>query len=169
MVARRISRRRASVPTKSGSKRDTDSSPRSLWSWQQRRRWARVTGTIAVLAHAVVAGEHGAAHRRLGVELSAFQKEFVLFVIVIAPLVALVLLWTRASRAGGALLLGSMAAALLFGAYHHFLLAGPDHVLHLPPGSAQTSFRATAVLLLITEGFGSWAGWLALERPRGPG
>jgi hypothetical protein len=136
---------------------------------QDAMRWARVYGTIAVLVHAVVAGEHGAAHRRLGIELPTFQQEFVFWVIVLAPLVALVLLWTRASRAGAALLVASMAAALLFGAYYHFLLVGPDHVFHLPPGSAQTSFRATAVLLLITEGFGCWAGWLALGRRRAPG
>ncbi len=132
-------------------------------------RWARVYGTIAVLAHAVVAGEHGAAHRRLGVELSLFQREFVLFIIVLAPLVAMVLLWTRLARAGAILLLVSMAASLVFGAYYHFLLAGPDNVLHLPIGSAQTSFRLTAVLLVITEGFGCWAGWLALARRHAPG
>ncbi len=132
-------------------------------------RWARVYGTIAVLAHAVVAGEHGAAHRRLGLELSTFQKEFVLLVIVVAPLIALVLLWTRASRAGAALLLASMAAALLFGVYYHFLLPGPDNVFHVPPGDARMPFQLTSVLLLITEGFGCWAGWLALERRRVPG
>ncbi len=87
-----------------------------------------------------------------------------LFIIGLAPLVAMVLLWTRLARAGAILLLVSMAASLVFGAYYHFLLAGPDNVLHLPIGSAQTSFQLTAVLLVITEGFGCWAAWLALAR-----
>jgi hypothetical protein len=53
---------------------------------------------------------------------------FVLIVIGLCPLVAMALLWTLWDRAGLLLLAVSMAASLLFGLYHHFVAAGPDHI-----------------------------------------
>jgi len=117
---------------------------------QSRRVWV----TIAVLAHLIVNVFHGQAHTRLGVGLSNWQQLFVFAVIVIAPLVALVLSFTRYDGAGLWLLLVSMLGSLIFGTVYHYIIISPDHVAHLPAGEARGLFRVTAVLLLITEAFG---------------
>jgi hypothetical protein len=110
--------------------------------------------TLAVLAHLVVVVLHGQAHTRLAIELASWQQVYVIVVILLAPLVALVLSWTRYVRAGVWLLLGSMLGALLFGAVHHYIIISEDHVAHLPPGDARGLFRITALLLLVTETVG---------------
>ena len=121
---------------------------------------------IIVLAHAVAVSAHGLAHARLHVVLSPAEMLFVYAVIVLGPLLSLVLLWTRLVRMGAFLLLGSMAASLLFGAYKHFLAAGPDHIFHLPPGAWQTPFQITAALLAGTEALGCWAAAQVLGASR---
>lgn len=110
--------------------------------------------TIVVLAHLVVNLLHGNAHTSLGVGLSTWQTLYVLAVILVAPLLALGLLFTRYSRAGLWLLSASMLGSLIFGFLYHYIIISPDHVSHLPPGTAQGMFRVTAVLLLITEALG---------------
>src|SRR5215813_9444399 len=123
-------------------------------------RWL---ATFAVVAHGIVAWLHGDAHRQLGVSLNAWQRVFVDVVILAAPIVAIVMLWTRIARWGYLLLAAAMAGALAFGVYHHFIAISPDHVAHLPEGDAQMLFKTTAVLLSVTEAFalavGCW-GWL---------
>ena len=107
--------------------------------------------TLAVLAHLVVTVFHGQAHSKLGVGLATWQSVYVIMIILLAPLVSLVLSWTRYARAGVWLLLGSMLASLIFGASYHYIIISNDHVAHLPPGEARGLFRVTALLLLITE------------------
>jgi hypothetical protein len=124
-------------------------------------RWL---ATLAVLSHAMVAYFHGTAHKQLGVGLEPWERWFVDVVILGAPLVALVLIWTRLTRCGFLVLAISMFGALVFGVYHHYGAISPDHVAHLPPGEAQTLFKTTAVLLVVTEALGLGAGiwgWLA--------
>jgi hypothetical protein len=110
--------------------------------------------TIAVLAHLIVVLLHGQAHTRLGVGLSDWQGLYVLVVIVLAPLIALGLSFTRYAGAGLWLLLASMLGSLIFGACYHYIIISSDHVAHLPAGEARGLFRVTALLLLITETFG---------------
>lgn len=110
--------------------------------------------TLAVLAHLVVVWFHGQAHTRLAIALANWQHVYVIVVILLAPLVALALSWTRYARAGVWLLLGSMLGALIFGAIYHYIIISEDHVAHLPPGDARGLFRVTALLLLITETVG---------------
>lgn len=114
----------------------------------------RVWVTLAVLAHLIVTLLHGQAHTRLGVGLSDWQNVYVLAVILVAPLVAFALSFTRYARAGLWLLLASMLGSLIFGLCYHYIIISPDHVGHLPAGEARGLFRFTAVLLLITEAFG---------------
>src|SRR5215510_1656680 len=114
----------------------------------------RLWVTIAVVAHFIVVSLHGQAHTRLGVGLNSWQQLYVLIVIVVSPLFALALSFTRLARTGLWLLLVSMLASLIFGACYHYLIISPDHVSHLPPGDARDLFRLTAVLLLVTEAFG---------------
>ncbi len=119
------------------------------------KRWI---GTAVVLAHFVVVLFHGSAHTQLKVGLATWQNVFVLVVIVVAPLLAAILIWSRFSRFGFLLLAASMAGALIFGVYFHYLAISPDHVSHLPPGDAQGTFRLTALLLAITEAIGLTIG-----------
>jgi hypothetical protein len=119
-------------------------------------------GTIAVLAHIIIVWLHGVAHTKLGVELSAWQQSYAAIVIVVAPLVAAVLLWTRHVRPGLWLLAASMAGSLIFGGYYHYVAVSADHVSHLPPGDAQGMFRLTALLLVVTETFGLAVGVFGL-------
>jgi hypothetical protein len=126
----------------------------------------RMVCTLAVLAHLVVNILHGRAHGSLGVGLNTFQNIYVFGVILIAPLIAMLLLWTRYARMGLWLLVISMAGSLIFGAIYHYVVVSPDHVSHLPPGAAQGMFRMTAVLLIVTELFGVIVGMLGLRSNR---
>jgi hypothetical protein len=127
-------------------------------------RGNRVWVAIAVVAHLIVNLFHGQAHTRLGVELNASQQIYVITVILLAPVVALALFFTRYARAALWLLLVSMLGALIFGACYHYLIISPDHVAHLPPGDARSLFRTTALLLVITEIFGVVVAAMALWR-----
>jgi len=109
---------------------------------------------------------HGGAHKELGVELNAWQTIYVTVVILVAPLVAAVLLWTQRARLGFLLLVLSMFGSLIFGVYYHYVAVSPDYVSHLPPGDAQGLFRTTALLLLLTELLGLVAGLLGLRGTR---
>jgi len=120
-------------------------------------------GTLAVLVHAIIVFLHGDAHRALDVQLSIWQKSYAATVILITPLVAAVLLWTRRARAGLLLLAVSMAGSLFFGLYYHYFVVSADHVAHLPPGDAQGLFRVTAVLLAVTEVLGLAIGLAGLR------
>lgn len=123
----------------------------------------RILCTVAVLAHLVVNVLHGRAHDSLNVGLSAWQNIYVITVILIAPLIAMLLVWTRYARLGLLVLVISMAGSLIFGAVYHYVVVSPDHVSHLPPGDAQGLFRTTALLLVLTELFGLIAGLLGLR------
>jgi len=123
----------------------------------------RIAGTVAVLVHLAVMMLHGQAHDRLHVGLSAWQNIYVIAVIAIAPLIAMLLLWTRYARLGLIVLVVSMAGSLIFGLIYHFVVMSSDHVSHLPPGEAQGLFRMTAVLLMLTELFGVVVGLLGLR------
>ena len=96
--------------------------------------------------------------------MSSWQNMYVIIVILIAPLIAMLLIWTRLARLGLILLVASMAGALIFGAYFHYVEISPDHVSHLPPGDAQGLFRTTALLLVLTELAGLVVGLWGLQR-----
>lgn len=126
----------------------------------------RVSVATVVIAHLIVNLLHGNAHRSLSVGLSEFQQVYVVTVILLAPLVALAVCFTRYIRAGLWLLLVSMAGSLIFGACYHYVIISPDHVAHLPVGDARELFRTTALLLLITEALGVVVAGFALLRRR---
>jgi len=122
--------------------------------------------TIIVLAHLAVNILHGQAHTKLGVGLSAWQQGYVIAVILLAPLVALALVFTRYAGTGLWLLLASMLGSLIFGACYHYVVISPDHVAHLPAGDARGLFRITALLLLLTEALAVAVAGIALGRIR---
>jgi len=124
----------------------------------------RIDGAVVVLAHTIVAWLHGHAHEKLGVDTFDLQGDLFIYVVIIAaPIIAMILLWTRFQHFGIWLLLGSMAGSLIFGGYNHFVAITPDHVAHLPAGEAQTLFIITAVALMIIEIRGGWIAWQALR------
>jgi hypothetical protein len=114
----------------------------------------RLWVTIVVLVHLAISVLHGRAHTSLGVGLSTWQQVYVYGVILLAPLIALGLSFTRHVGAGLWLLLVSMLGSLIFGFCYHYVIISPDHVAHLPVGEARGLFRVTALLLMITEAFG---------------
>jgi hypothetical protein len=114
--------------------------------------------TIIVIVHALVIILHGLAHSKIPVSLSPFQSLFVGLVIVIAPIAAMFLLWTPFQRMGSQLLLGSMAGALVFGGYFHFMMISPDHISQVPFVGWGIIFRITAILLPLVEGIGCVVG-----------
>lgn len=79
-------------------------------------------GTIVVI-HAIVVALHGLAHEKIPVPLSLLQSLFVGSIIVLAPISAMILLWTPFQQVGSWLLLSSMAGAILFGVYYQSLTA----------------------------------------------
>ena len=121
-----------------------------------------------VLTHLAINIAHGIAHSKLQVGLTQFQASFVFIVILVSPLIAMALVWTRWKPAGFILLSLSMGASLLFGLYHHFLAMSADHVSAQPANALGLLFRLTAYGLLITEAIGTYAGihflWAAKTR-----
>ena len=117
---------------------------------------------VLVAIHAAVLLGHDAAHRELGVHLNTWQTIFAYLVIVAAPALAAVLVFTEYQRVGFTLLAISMLSALAFGVYHHYILISPDHVSHLPVGESRGLFKATAAVMGVLElggvGLGVW-GW----------
>jgi hypothetical protein len=122
------------------------------------------SSVAVVLVHAALSLPHGMAHAAEQATLPAAANAFVAIVIVIAPLVALGLLWSRLPWFGGLLLLTSMLAALLFGIMFHYVLPGPDHVGSVPAGSWQLLFQLTAGLLALSEAIGAVVGGLVVYR-----
>jgi hypothetical protein len=114
-----------------------------------------------VLIHFAINVAHGIAHQHLAIGVNVFQKAFVAAVIVVAPFYAAYLIWKGNLRVGGVLLAVSMAGALAFGVYYHFILPGPDHVTHinLPISlDMRDIFDLSAVLLALFECLGVLAG-----------
>ena len=124
----------------------------------------KIIVTIVVLAHLVVNVLHGRAHTELAVGLTSWQNVYVVTVIVLAPLIALILSWTRYARGGLWLLFISMLGSFIFGFCYHYIIISNDHVAHLPPGDARFMFRVTALLLLITEALGVIVAAIALRK-----
>jgi hypothetical protein len=98
-----------------------------------------ITGLL--LVHLAASLWHGSADTHLGIELSTEQTLFIYIVIIIAPVVAAILVWTRDESIGLWLFFLSMLGSVLFGAYHHYVLVSPDNISHLPPGSCNRHQR----------------------------
>ncbi len=102
--------------------------------------------TIFLIVHHTIATLHGDAHNNLAILLSDLQNLFVGIVLILLPIVAVILLWTRFAGTGLWVMLLSMASSLAFDVYHHYILISPDHIAHLPDGPVEhhTHFIWTA-------------------------
>ena len=85
--------------------------------------------------------------------LPPWKTAFVFVVILIAPIVAGIVVWTRYFSIGLWVFFLSMLGALLFGAYHHYVMVSPDNVGHLPAGSPEshTQFISSAAVIALLE------------------
>jgi hypothetical protein len=117
-----------------------------------------------VLVHFTVVIIHGAAHTHLHIELASFERMYALVVILLAPLVAAGMLWTGFWRAGASLLAISMAGALVFGGYKHFLSRTNDDVSQMSHAGWGAIFLISSILLFVTEAAGILAGFRAAAR-----
>lgn len=133
----------------------------------------RIALTALGVIHLVVGMWHGSAHARLAVALSPAQNLFVYVVILVAPLVAVIFLWTRYAKFALWLFLVAMSASLLFGVFYHFLIISPDNIHHLAGGSgaSRARFTLSAAVLALVEGGSAIAAASLLRQPPifGPG
>jgi hypothetical protein len=108
---------------------------------------------VLVTVHLAASVWHGGAHTQLAIALPPGKNAFVYVVILIAPIVAAGLVWTRYISIGLLMFLLSMLGALLFGAYHHYVLVSPDNIAHLPDGSPESHSRfiASAAVIALLE------------------
>ena len=113
----------------------------------------RIAISALVAVHLIATLWHGNAHAVLAVGLSPAQNAFVYLVILLAPLVAAGLVWTRYSTVGLWVFFASMLGAFLFGAYYHYVFVSPDNIAHLPAGSASahSQFIASAATIAVIE------------------
>jgi NADPH:quinone reductase-like Zn-dependent oxidoreductase len=89
----------------------------------------------------------------LAIVLPPWKNAFVILVILIAPVLAATLVWTRYASVGVWMFFLCMLGALLFGVYHHYVLVSPDNIGHLPHGGtdAQSTFIASAAAVALLE------------------
>jgi len=113
----------------------------------------KITITALVVIHLVATLWHGDAHTKLAIELPTEKTIFVFVVILIAPLVAAGLVWTRYVSIGLWVFVLSMLGALLFGAYHHYVMVSPDNIGHLPAGAPEfhSQFISSAGVIALLE------------------
>jgi hypothetical protein len=113
----------------------------------------RIVISALVVIHLVASVWHGDAHTKLAIELPPEKRFFVFAVILIAPIVSAVLVWTRFAPIGLWMFFCSMLGALLFGAYHHYVLVSPDNIGHLPGGNPafHSQFISSAAVIALLE------------------
>ena len=121
-------------------------------------------GTLAAVLGTLAHVLHGISHVEHRGPLDPWQWAYVVFVVFLAPVVAVVLLWTWLRRVGAWLILASMAGALVFGLAFHFLISGPDDVITLNQGAGREAFNVSAVLVALTEVIGCVVGIWALSK-----
>jgi hypothetical protein len=123
---------------------------------------------VAALAaiHLLVTLWHSSAHSELAIGLPPLKLAYAYAVIVIAPPLAAVLLWTRFASLGLWVFTLAMLGSLLFATYHHYILVSPDNIAHLPEGAAeaQASFVHSAGISALLELAGAVLGAWSLGR-----
>ena len=121
----------------------------------------KITAALIVTVHLLVVLGHGKAHSQLHIQPNLWQGRFITLVIVIGPVLAMALLWTRLRRIGFVLLSITMAGSLVFGVAYHFLVPGLDNALELHRGHWESLFRTTATWLAVIEaGTVAWCVWV---------
>ena len=128
----------------------------------------RIAITALVAVHLAASLWHGNAHALLAIYLPTAKTLFVFIVILIAPVVAAIFVWTRYIALGLWVFFLSMLGSFLFGAYHHYVLVSPDNIGHLPAGSpeAHAQFITSAGVIALLELAGALYGAYCLGKHR---
>ncbi len=105
------------------------------------QRTSRLVVAALAAVHLAVTLWHSGAHTELAIGLPPLKLAYAYGVIVIAPPVAALLLWTRFATVGLWAFTLAMLGSLLFATYHHYILVSPDNIAHLPEGAAEAHAR----------------------------
>jgi hypothetical protein len=122
-----------------------------------------------IIAHVVVFIWHLFIAANIPPGLPSLQILTVAVAINAAPVIGLILLLLRIDRPAATLIFLPMALLFAIGAYEHFVSFGPNSVFGIPASEWASSFRVTAVLLIILELLGCWIGarsWMLQMRER---
>ena len=124
----------------------------------------KITISILFAIHLIATLWHGDAHCTLGIQLSIFQTLYVYVVILGAPIVGVILIWSRFMLVGIGLFAIAMTGALVFGVCYHYILVSPDNIAHLPMGTAEAKaqFVDSAAVIAIMELLSALFGFFAL-------
>jgi hypothetical protein len=130
----------------------------------------KIVITGLVIIHLAASLWHGSAHSNLGIELSTKQTLFIYVVIIIAPVVAAILVWTCYVSLGLWMFFLSMLGSFLFGAYQHYALVSPDNIHHLPAGppESHSHFIVSAGVIALVELASALYGAFCLGTYRNP-
>jgi len=109
--------------------------------------------TALVAVHLVASLWHGNLHTQLSINLSRTQTLFVLVVILLAPIVAAALIWTRYALSGVWVFFLSMLGSFLFGVYHHYVMVSSDNINFLPgiDSASHHQFAVSAGVIALLE------------------
>jgi hypothetical protein len=124
--------------------------------------------TVVVLVHFAILMAHSTAHDRLHIQLSPAQSAYAIAAMLVAPLIAGGLLWTKLSRIGAGLFTLSMAGSLIFAGYNHFLSGTNDNTLQMQHTGWGWVFFISSILLFLIELAGCAVGLQAVFRPPSP-
>jgi hypothetical protein len=100
-------------------------------------------------------------HLWLLVRVQASTPRFLpplLISINLIPLLGLLLLYKGFPRIAGILVALPLGTAFVAGVSAHFINRGSDNVLHMPPTPHRLPYAISAVLLVVLEALGCWAG-----------
>ena len=97
------------------------------------------TGLVAV--HLAATFWHGNLHSRLSIDLSPRQTLFVIGVIIVAPILAAALVWTRYLSSGLWIFFLSMLGSFLFSVYNHYVMVSPDNIHYLSTASPESNYQ----------------------------
>jgi hypothetical protein len=113
----------------------------------------RLTLIVLGAVHVIVTIWHGEFRRELAVALGQGPSFFAYVFFIVAPLLAVVLVWARRVRQGLWLFLAAVGASLLFGIYYRYILLSPENVPHLPSGvgAAHARFAVNAAIRALIE------------------
>jgi hypothetical protein len=81
-----------------------------------------------------------------------------LILVNLVPVAGLVAFAKGFSKLAGSMIVVPLAIGLVAGVNAHFLSLGTDNVFRMPPGDLRLQFQISAVLLVLLEALGCYAG-----------
>lgn len=117
-----------------------------------------------IINHLAVLYWHGLSHTHAPVPTTLAQDTIIYSIIIAAPLIGLVLLYSQQRRVGYTVIAIAFFVACLFGVLNHFVLRGVDHISQVPAGDWQLSFQVSSLLLAILESAGFIAALIGIRK-----